>query len=417
MKAPELLSPAGNFEKLKAALLYGADAVYVGGRGFGMRAAADNFSDEELYEAVKYTRERRRRLYVTVNTMPRGEEYPDLRRYLARLGEIKPDALIIADLGVLAEARRLLPHTDIHISTQANIVSPEAARAYVSLGASRLVLSRELSIGEIAAIRESLPDRVGIETFVHGSMCVSYSGRCLLSNHLTGRDANRGGCAQSCRWNYVLYEEKRPGQAIPLEEDRRGTFVMSSKDMCMIEHIPELVGAGIDSFKIEGRVKSAYYTAVTTNAYRMAIDSYTTDPAAYKFNSSLLDELSSVSHREYSTGFYFGAGDPQLCATPGYIRDKAYYARALAPPDGGSPAGLEAENSLGRLARFIQRNKLTLGSRVELLSPGRVGEAFTVGELYGEDGGSIASTPHPSMIFYTRLPRDVKPGDILRAGS
>lgn len=418
MKRPELLSPAGNFEKLKTALLYGADAVYVGGNSFGMRAAADNFSDEELYEAVRYTHSLGRRLYVTVNTMPRGDEYPELRRYLSRLGEISPDALIVADLGVLAEVKKLLPNTEIHISTQASIVSPEAAVAYAALGASRLVLARELTLREIAAIRSALPEDVGVETFIHGSMCVSYSGRCLLSNHLANRDANRGECAQPCRWNYVLYEEKRPGQAIPIKEDSRGTFIMSSKDMCMIEHIPELIKAGIDSFKIEGRVKSAYYTAVTTNAYRMAIDSYLADPGAYKFNEAWLGELMSVSHREYSTGFYFSdvGSDPKLCSAPGYIRDKAYFATALDLPD-ELPAGLEAVNDAGRLVRFIQRNKLTLGAPVELISPGRVGESYTINELYGETGERIDSTPHPSMIFYTRLLNGAKAGDILRAGN
>ncbi len=418
LRKPELLSPAGNFEKLKTALLYGADAVYVGGIHFGMRSAADNFTDAELEEAVNYTHAARRKLYVTVNTMPRHGEYPALREYLAVLRKIRPDALIVADLGVLAEVRKTIPDMSVHISTQASIVSPEAAKAYVSLGASRLVLARELSLSEIRAIRDELPDEVEIEAFVHGSMCVSYSGRCLLSNYLAGRDANRGECTQPCRWNYVLYEEKRPGQAIPVMENQLGTFIMSSKDMCMIEHIPDLIDAGISSFKIEGRVKSAYYTAVTANAYRMAIDAYLADPANYRFDKALKAELDSVSHREYCTGFYFDnpQENPQLCSSPGYIRDKAYYATALETPQGGILPGLEEENDGGRLYLFVQRNKVIINRTAEIISPGKTGRAFVVRELYDENGSPIESTPHPSMKYFTRVPFNVKPGDIMRAG-
>lgn len=419
IKHPELLSPAGNYEKLKTALLYGADAVYVGGRHFGMRSAADNFSDEELDKAVRYTHEWGRRIYVAVNTMPRAGEYPELRRYLSALSEIKPDALIVADLGVLEEARATAPDLDIHISTQASIVSPAAALAYAKLGAARVVLARELCFEEIRAIRRALPEEVEIEAFVHGSMCVSYSGRCLLSNHLVARDANRGECAQPCRWNYVLYEEKRPNTAIPVEESPLGTFVMSSKDMCMIEHIPELVESGINSFKIEGRIKSAYYAAVVTNAYRMAIDEYISSSGTYKYNAALLGELESVSHREYCTGYYFDrtADTANLVSTPGYMREKAYYATALEMPQDGTPKGLEREKGEGALYRFIQRNKLTVGSTAEIITPGRVGRGFTVREIYDESGAPIEAAPHPAMIFYTRVPFPVTAGDIMRAGS
>lgn len=287
----ELLSPAGNFEKMKAALRFGADAVYLAGQCFGMRSAADNFSDTELLAALSYVHERGKKLYLTVNTLPHGSEYPRLRAFLSsfQTGD-RPDALIISDLGVLSLARELLPEMPIHISTQASIVSPAAARAYAALGATRLVLARELTLAEIREIRDSLPPSVSLEAFVHGSMCVSYSGRCLLSNHFTGRDANRGACTQPCRWNYTLVEEKRPGEPLPVLENENGTFLLSSRDLCMLPHLPELIRAGVESFKIEGRMKSAYYTAVVTNAYRMALDAYEKDPDGYRFDPSLYRE-------------------------------------------------------------------------------------------------------------------------------
>ncbi|MBE6534208.1 MAG: U32 family peptidase, partial [Ruminococcaceae bacterium] len=281
---PELLSPAGNFEKLKAALLYGADAVYLAGTRFGMRSAADNFSSDELYEATKYVHERGKKIYLTLNTMPHGYEYPDLRAFLEYIKDAGIDACIVADMGVMYLIKEIMPDMEIHVSTQASIVSPAAANAYVKLGAKRLVLARELMLDEIKDIKASLPQGIELEAFVHGSMCVSYSGRCMLSHSLTGRDANRGACAQPCRWEYNISEIKRPDQPYPIEENELGTFIMSSKDMCTISIIPQLIDAGIDSFKIEGRMKSAYYAAVVTNAYRMAIDSYLRSPADYKFD-------------------------------------------------------------------------------------------------------------------------------------
>ena len=274
----ELLSPAGNFEKMCAALRFGADAVYLAGKSFGMRSAADNFTDEELAEAVSYVHSRGKRIYLTVNTMPHGGEYPRLREYLRTLAPMGVDALIVSDMGVFATVRELLPEMEIHISTQASIVSPAAAKAWAALGAKRLVLARELNMQEVRAIREALDPAVELEAFVHGSMCVSYSGRCMLSNEFTGRDANRGGCAQPCRWNYTIVEEKRPDERLPVLQNENGTFILSSKDMCTLRHIPELIRAGVTSFKIEGRMKSAYYTAVVSNAYRMAIDAYLADP-------------------------------------------------------------------------------------------------------------------------------------------
>ena len=412
----ELLSPAGNFEKLRAALRFGADAVYLAGRSFGMRSAADNFTDEELDAAICYTHERGKRLYLTVNTMPHAHEYERLRAFLANLKHNPPDGIILTDLGVLATVRELLPEVEVHISTQSSIVSPAAAKAYAALGAKRLVLARELTLEEVRTIREALPPEVELEAFVHGSMCVSYSGRCMLSNQFTGRDANRGACAQPCRWNYTVVEEKRPGEPLPVLENENGTFIMSSKDMCMLRHMPALIEAGVTSFKIEGRMKSAYYTAVVTNAYRMAIDAYLRDPRAYVFDEGWYREVESVSHREYATGFWFDLPreNAQLCTENGYIREKAYFATVV--ERGNAPAGLEEENEQGVLCRLRQRNKLSLGDKAELLTPGRVGIPTPVTELYDESGAPIPSAPHPLMEFYTRLPHVASAGDILRSG-
>ena len=421
---PELLSPAGNFEKLRAAVLYGADAVYLAGQMFGMRSAADNFSVEELYEAARYVHERGKKLYLTVNTMPHVNEYPLLRQFLNDIKDVGIDAMIVADLGVLTTIREIIPDMEIHISTQTSIVSPASAKAWAKLGAKRLVLARELTMDEIRAIRAELPDDVELEAFVHGSMCVSYSGRCLLANAFNGRDGNRGTCSQPCRWNYAIVEEKRPDQPFPIEQQEGvGTFIMSSKDMCMIEHIPELMECGIASFKIEGRMKSAYYTAVVTNAYRLAIEAYLRDPAGYRFDPAWLEELESVSHREYGTGFYFDdpMQNPQLVSTCGYLREKAYFSTATEYDEAEAQAilsrGVAMENEGGRLYRFIQRNKVSAGEGAEMISPGKIGRGFAVEELYAPDGEQLASTPHPSMIYWCRVPFEVKEGDIMRASS
>ncbi len=418
IKRPELLSPAGNFEKMKAALLYGADAVYLAGRRFGMRSAADNFTDEELKDAVEYVHKRGKKIYLTMNTMPHGYEYGAMREFLHTVKDYGIDAMIVADLGVMATVKEIIPDMEIHVSTQASIVSPAAAEAYANLGAKRLVLARELTIEEIREIRAALPDDVELEAFVHGSMCVSYSGRCMLSHSLTGRDANRGACTQPCRWVYTIREEKRPDEPYPIEENELGTFIMSSKDMCTVEHIPALIDAGIDSFKIEGRMKSAYYTAVVTNGYRMAIDAYLSDPEAYVFDRAIYRELESVSHREYCTGFYFDdpMTEPQLSTINGYIREKAYFATALSPDECPLPEGLAFETEEGRLYPFIQRNKVSVGEGAEIISPRKIGKAFTVTELYGEKGEVIPSAPHPGMKFFVRVPFEVTEGDIMRAG-
>ena len=408
MKRPELLSPAGNFEKMRSAILYGADAVYLAGEIFGMRAAADNFSIEELREAVKYAHERNVKVYLTLNTMPREYEYPLLEGYLNDLKDIGIDAMIIADIGVLMLVKSIIPNMEIHISTQANAVSAADCRAWYSLGAKRVVLARELTLDEIKSIKASIPENLELECFIHGSMCISYSGRCLLSGQIVGRDANRGMCAQPCRWNYTIRgyeisEEKRPDSNFPIEEVNGETFIMASRDTCTIEHVPELIEAGIDSFKIEGRMKSAYYTAVVTNTYKMAIDSYFS--GEYKYNPLWYKELESVSHRDYATGYYYSDShtDANLSKTSGYIKDKAFLAVAV---------GYDRETGL---AEFTQRNKMVVGDDIELLTPGKTGVPMVVSELYNEKMDKIDGTSHPYMRFFMPVPCEVKVGDIIRA--
>lgn len=408
MKRPELLSPAGDFEKLKSAVYFGADAVYLAGKAFGMRAASGNFTDEELARAVEYAHARGVRVYVTVNILPRDEEYPALRQFLQYLSKIGADAAIISDIGAVALARECAPDLEIHISTQASAVSAAACLAWHRMGAKRIVLARELSLAQMAAIRAALPQEVELEAFVHGSMCVAYSGRCLLSQYYVGRDANRGACAQPCRWIYSgeIAEEKRPGERLPVVEDGGESFIMSSKDMCMIQHVPQLVQAGIDSLKLEGRVRSAYYTAVVTNTYKMALDVYVKNPEEYEFDPSWQRELDCVSHREYGTGFFFHdpKTEPGLVTHPGYLREKAYLAVAVgsAGKDGRVP--------------FLQRNKTVRGSKVELLSPGRTGRAFTADAMWDASGAPLESAPHPGMTFLLQPPFPVHEGDILREG-
>ena len=412
---PEILSPAGNFEKLKAALLYGADAVYLAGQVFGMRSAADNFTVDELFAASDYVHNRGKKLYLAVNTMPRASQYPALREYLKSLRGSGIDACIVGDLGVLSTVKEILPDTEIHISTQMSISSPETALAYAALGAKRLVLARELSLPEIAEIRAALPENIELEAFVHGAMCVSYSGRCMLSHHLTGRNANMGACTQPCRWSYALVEEKRPDMPLPIEENENGTFIMSSKDMCTIPILERLCESGIDSFKIEGRMKSAYYAAVVTNAYRMGVDAWKEGTLNDTVKNDLVREVSSVSHREYCTGYYDDdvRSEPQLSSDLGYIREKAYLATACGLST-ELPEGLVYENENGRLYQFIQRNKMVKGSTVEVISPKKLGRAFLAEEMYSLDGTPIESAPHPSMLFYVRVPFEISEGDIVR---
>ena len=417
-KKAELLSPAGSFEKLKAAVNYGADAVYLAGRSFGMRAASANFDRDELIAAVYYAHRHGVLVYVTVNVMPHTFEYGELKNYIRFLDAIKVDALIVADLGVFMLAREVAPSLQLHVSTQASVVSAQAALAWHKLGATRVVLARELTLDDIRSIRANIPDSLELEAFVHGAMCIAYSGRCLLSNYFTGRDANHGACAQSCRWNYSptcidLAESNRPDEkcAITATEENGETFFISSRDTSMIEHIPELEESGISSYKIEGRVKSAYYTAVVTNTYRLAIDSYRASPENYTFDKAWLNELDGVSHREYGTGFYFNKPSEYANTVHdlGYIREKAFLASAVS--DSLTPDSDGLYNTL-----FIQRNKLSRGDKVELITPGHVGRAFSASSLADVSGNPLESAPHPSMYFRLKVPFPVRSGDILRAG-
>ncbi len=402
----ELLSPAGSYEKMIAAIRYGADAVYLAGKLYGMRAAADNFTSEEIHSAVKYAHSKNVRVYITLNTMAHEDEYPGIRSFLEEIKDACVDAFIVADLGVGALVRSVIPNAELHLSTQVSVTSSASANEYFKLGYTRIVLARELTLAQIKEIRKNIPSECELETFIHGSMCIAYSGRCLLSNYFTGRDANRGACAQPCRWNYTgsIREEKRPHNPIYTEENEEGTFMLASKDMCMIEHIPELMGSGINCFKIEGRMKSAYYTSVVTNAYRMAIDSYLKDPENYTLDPALLEELDSVSHREYGTGFFYEKPDwdAKTVTNNGYIREKAYLATAT---------GYDKETGL---ATFYQINKMIPNTPVQILSPGRVGREFVPEVIYDEGGNEIPSTPHPRMIFKLPVPFEVKEGDILR---
>lgn len=418
-KKAELLSPAGNYEKMKAAVNYGADAVYLAGKNFGMRAASTNFGKEELIAAVYYCHSHGVKLYVTVNVMPHTHEYEELREYIRFLDAIRVDAVIVSDIGVVMTVREVAPKMEIHISTQASAVSAQACIAWHKLGASRIVLARELTLADIREIRANIPDTLELEAFVHGAMCIAYSGRCLLSNYFTGRDANHGACAQSCRWKYSptamdLAEANRPdipSVAVAEQEDNGETFFMSSRDMCMLEHIPELEESGISSYKIEGRVKSAYYTAVVTNTYRLAIDSYRRDPLNYKPDPAWISELEGVSHREYSTGFFFTPPheNANTVTTLGYIREKAYLATCVV--DSVKP---DADGLYDTL--FIQRNKLKCTDRVEIISPGKTGHGFMADSLTNLRGEPIESAPHPNMYFRLKVPFPVHAGDIMRLG-
>ncbi len=411
MKRPEILAPCGNFEKLRFAVLYGADAVYLAGKSFGMRTASDNFTDDELKAAIDFAHEKNVKVYITVNVMPRQYELDAFADYLSYLSAIKPDALIVADLGVLSLAKKHAPDIDIHISTQANTVNSLSCRVFHELGAKRVVLSRELSLDEIRRIRDDIPNELELEAFVHGAMCVSHSGRCLLSNYFVGRDANHGACAQPCRWEYngqglsaEICEIKRPDIRLTALENERGTFIFSSKDMCMIEHIPELVNSGINSFKIEGRVKSAYYTAVTTNAYKTELMKYLAEPDNYSFDGAALRELESVSHREYCTGYYFDhpLSNAQITQNGGYIKEKAFLAT------------VESFDCNTMRATLIQRNKAVNGNEADIITPGGNAKSFVLDDMRDEHGEPIESAPHPQMRFSVKMPFNVSVGDIIR---
>ena len=394
---PELLAPAGDMERLNMAIAYGADAVYLAGSAFGMRAFAGNFDTQELYEAVRRCRARGVACHVTVNTMPRNGEVASLPAWLEVLDDAGVDAVIVADLGAFTLAGRYAPHVKRHISTQASVANYETARAWHDLGASRVILARELSLEEVAEIRAKTPESLELEAFVHGAMCVSYSGRCLLSNYMTGRDASRGACAQPCRYQYYLMEEKRPGEYFPVFEDEKGTYILNSRDMCMIDHIPELCDAGLSSLKIEGRAKSAYYAAIVTGAYRHVLDDV---GAGRPVDPVWRDEVEKVSHRHYSTGFWFGQ--------PGQYYDDARYLR-----DWQVCAVVEQCTPDGR-ALLSLRNKFRAGDQVELVGPDCRPFAFDVPSMQTLEGEPLEEPRHPQMRFWMQLPRQVPPLSLLR---
>jgi putative protease len=401
MNRPEILAPAGNLEKLKAAIDFGADAVYLGGSKLNLRAFADNFSTEDLKNGIKYVHERGKRLYVTLNVFPHNEDLVGLEEYLIELYELGVDAIIVSDPGIIMTAREVVPNLELHLSTQANNVNWKSAIFWRKQGVKRIVLAREMSLDEIKTIREKLPKDCEIEAFVHGSMCMSYSGRCLLSNYMTGRDSNRGQCAQPCRYKYYLVEEMRPGEYYPINEDDKGTYIMNSKDLCMIEHIPELVASGINSFKIEGRMKSAYYVASVVKAYREAMDEYFKDPEKYTFNSKWMDYLVKPSHRRYFTGFYFGEDNKQYTESSAYIRD--YDIIGI----------VEEYNNEEKRAIIKQRNKAFEGDKIEILKPkgdNIVTELFDIRDRKNE---KIESTPVAQMIYSIATDYVLEKGDML----
>lgn len=400
MPLPEILSPAGNFEKLPFALRFGADAVYLAGREFGMRSAAGNFSDDELVKAVKMCHGAGKKAYLTVNVMPHQKDMKRLEGYLERVAAIGPDALIVSDLGVFSLCKRILPGTDVHVSTQASTVNAEGCRAWFEMGARRVVLARELTLKDIKAIRDLVPPELELEVFVHGSMCVSYSGRCLLSNYFTGRDANNGACTQPCRWGYHFAEDSRENDLLTLESHPEGSFIFGSKDLCMIDHLKELRDIGITSFKIEGRMKSAYYCAAVTNAYRIALDEIDCPKTP---SSALWHELMSVPHRAYCTGFYFDPAerDALLVTENGYMAENGFL------------TVVEREVS-DRIYLCRQKNKFSAGEELEVLSPGSTGRPVAVLSMMDEEGRVIPDCPHPKMPFLIQTNEKLLPGDILR---
>lgn len=398
-KKPEILAPAGDWEKLQMAVLYGADAVYLAGTAFGMRSFAGNFTDEELPKAVAFAHEHGVKVHATVNTMPRSGEVDGLPAHLERLDAAGVDALILADLGAFTMAGKYAPHCQRHISTQQSIANYATAQAWYDLGASRVVLARELSLDEVREIRRRVSPGLEIETFCHGAMCVSYSGRCLLSNYMTGRDSNRGECAQPCRYQYTLMEEKRPGEYFPVFEDEKGTYIMNSRDMCMIDHLGDLMDAGVDCLKIEGRAKSAYYAAIVTGAYRHVLDDVA---AGREVDPVWRDEVEHVSHRHYSTGFFYGPPG-QYYENSRYIRDWQICAVVTACDSDGN-------------ATLSLRNKFRAGDEIEIVGPDTKPFTLTAPMMEAEDGAPLDEPKTPQMVFRMKLPRVVPPMSFVRHG-
>ena len=393
MKHPELLIPASSLEVLKTAVVFGADAVYIGGEAFGLRAKAKNFSMEEIQEGIAFAHAHDVKVYITANILAHNGDLSGVRAYFEELKEIKPDALIISDPGVFMIAREVCPEIDIHISTQANNTNYGTYQFWHQLGARRVVTARELSMAELKEIREKAPADLEMETFIHGAMCISYSGRCLLSNYFTGRDANRGACTHPCRWKYAIVEETRPGEYMPVYENERGTYIFNSKDLCMIEHIPELIDSGIDSFKIEGRMKTALYVATVARTYRKAIDDYLESPELYQKNMDwYLDQISNCTYRQFTTGFFFGKPDEsaQIYDNNTYVKEYTYL-------------GIIGECTADGLYRIEQRNKFSVGEQIEIMKPDGRNIPVVVHRIVDEEGQEIQSAPHPKQVLYIEL--------------
>lgn len=404
MNKVELLAPAGNLEKLKMAITFGADAVYFGGEEFGLRASSDNFTLMEMREGIEFAHSRGKKAYITMNIIPHNEDVNSMPQYVKDITSLGVDAIILSDPGVYSIVKEYAPDMEIHLSTQANNTNWRSAKFWYEHGVKRVVLARELSFSEIGEIREKVPEDLELEAFVHGAMCISYSGRCLLSNYMAGRDSNRGQCAHPCRWKYHLVEEKRPGEYMPVYENERGTFIFNSRDLCMIESIPELVQSGITSFKIEGRMKSSYYVATIVKAYREAIDSYYKDPENYKFDPKWLEEISKASHREYTKGFYYNkpTKDDQIYTTSSYIREYDFIGLVM-----------DYDRNTG-IATIEQRNRMFVGEDIEVVKP--TGEFFIqkIKTMKNADGEEIDVAPHPQMTVYMPVDREVEQFTMLR---
>ena len=402
--AIELLAPAGDMEKLKTAVYYGADAVYFGGEMFSLRAGAGNLSVPEIREAMDFLHARGARGYMTINIYPHNEHLNLLRNYLMEIKDIPVDAFLLSDPGVMTILKEIIPDAEIHLSTQANTTNYMTARFWASMGVKRIVTAREMSLKEIREMRDQLPDEVEIESFVHGAMCISYSGRCLMSNFMTGRDANMGACTHPCRWKYSIVEEKRPGEYYPIEEDSHGSYIMNSRDLCMLDGIPDLAAAGVSSLKIEGRMKSAYYVATVVSAYRTALDHYLADPDNYQYDPAWFTELCKASHREFTHGFYYNkpSAEDQNYQSSDYIREYSFV---------GMVKGVEPETGF---ALVEQRNKFSIGDEIEIFGPGVPFTKEVITEMYNQEGEPVESAPHPQQIIKLKLSTPVKENYILR---
>lgn len=403
-KKIELLAPAGDLEKLKTAVIYGADAVYMGGTSFSLRAKAKNFDREQMEEGISFAHSHGAKVYITCNIFAHDEDFEKLPAYLEEICSLGADAVLVADPGVFALARKTVPELDVHISTQANNTNYRSALFWKELGAKRIVMARELSLREIAHISENIPDGLEIEAFVHGAMCISYSGRCLLSNYLTGRDANGGACSHPCRWKYYVAEETRPGEYMPVAEEDRGTYIFNSKDLCMIDHIPELINAGISSLKIEGRIKTSFYTATVVRAYREAIDDYLASPELYESKKDYYKaEAAKASYRGFTTGFYFGKpnAESQIYTTSAYIRTYDFI---------GMVKGYDEHTGY---ALIEQRNRFEEGDEVEFMSPSGI-SIQTIEEMYTLDGERVSCAPHPQQLLRIKVNAPLKEFDMMR---